>query len=248
MKFFWFFLSFLSFIFLIYFIAFNRYLLIKSVNTSISPPSKERVLVSIQKEISGKKFGFVPANNFLFFNKIKVVTALLAQEPSFKDFSVKYSPSEQSLSIDGQARQPVGTVCIQDECYSLDENGIVFPKSETEEETVLFNLKDSNAPEINLGEQVLPEKLVDFVLSFKRINSQKIKIKSVTIEEDYLNAGFLKIVTEKSWFLLVLFDSSPEAVSENLELILREEIKDNQMRLEYIDLRYKDKAYYKLSS
>ena len=246
LKLFWLVVILLSFMFLVYFLAFNRYLLIKNVEADAASPAKENIIALINNKLENKRFVFMPGNNFLFYNKDKITSELLTAEPSFESFTINFVPSTQVLKVEGRLRKPVGAACGKGPCFVIDGNGIPFSQIETSKDFLLFSIRDQNLGEIKLGKKLLPKELINFALEFKRINDSKIKINAVVIEENYLTARFLKLITEEGWYIFALFDFLPENVSENLKLILENEIKDGQSHLEYIDLRYEDKAYYKL--
>ena len=52
-------------------------------------------------------------------------------------------------------------------------------------------------------------------------------------------------ITRAGWEILLLEDTDPEAAYKNLELALEREIKDKIASLDYIDLRFGNRIFYK---
>ena len=111
----------------------------------------------------------------------------------------------------------------------------------------MFTVDKETGKEIVLGSLFLPKELVEFSSKFKKLAiDEGVDLKRAVIEKEYLEAHFVKFITNQNWYILTIFDFDPESVVKNMKLVIEKELKGEPEGLEYIDLRYKDKAYYKL--
>ena len=260
LKFFWFFCFLTIFARLGYFLAFSKYFLIKNVQVQTEDSDKQQIAEFVWQELENKKFGIILGNNVLFLNKNKLISTLLEKYALYKAFEIDYRFKDRTLTISGETRKSVAVACRNDNCSSIDENGIAFSPIESyivfghlsPTGVLLFVVGEGVEKEIVFGQQFLPKELIAFASKFKEMANETVPMGSAVIEKEYLEAHFIKFntvsdySTGNSWYVLTLFDLDPKSVVENMNLVLEKEVKDNQNRLEYIDLRYRDKAYYKL--
>ncbi len=66
-------------------------------------------------------------------------------------------------------------------------------------------------------------------------------ITRVYIKED----NFFQLLTKEGWRILIDDKNEPQITYENLSLALKEKIKDKRKNLDYIDLRFGNKVYFK---
>lgn len=260
-KVFWFFCSLAIFAGLGYFLAFSKYFLVKGVQVQTDPPAgeagdsdKQQIAEFVWQELKNRKLGIIPENNILFLNRDGLISILLEKNAFYKSFKFDYRFEDQSLTISGQTRNGVAQVCKNNICFTIDEDGIAFVPIESSlvfghrpSNTLLFTLDNSYDKDIVLGEQTLPKELIVFAAEFKKLADENVGVERAVIEKEYLEAHFVKFVTNQNWYILTVFDFDPGNVFENLKLVMEKELKGKQGGLEYIDLRYKDKAYYKFT-
>ena len=242
---------------LVYFLGFVKYFLVKNVDAGVEDSEKEKITEALWNEMSTRKFGFIPGNNILLFNKNKTSQKLLENYPLFKSFGFVYDFQSQTLSAKGEIRKTALRLCQTSEavegidgevlvrlCFSVDETGTAFyPNFEPEN---AFLIQDFSGRKMVLGKLYLSKEMVGFVSRFKELAQATVSIKSGVIEKDYFEARFIKLITEDGWFILSELSLAPETVFENMSLVLGKELQGKFDGLEYLDLRYKDKAYYKL--
>jgi hypothetical protein len=62
------------------------------------------------------------------------------------------------------------------------------------------------------------------------------------------SVGDLEILTPEGWLIYLDITHPADIQIDALKRVLQEEIKENRSRLEYIDLRVPNRAYYKLKT
>ena len=95
--------------------------------------------------------------------------------------------------------------------------------------------------EIKISESVVTSKMVDFILKLNE------KIKPIGLEAGYYESKAVtevSLVTKAGWRAHFDVNNDLDTSIANLKLILNDKIKD-QSKLEYIDLRFGNKVFYK---
>ncbi len=125
----------------------------------------------------------------------------------------------------------------------------------TREEYFIFlydMLKDRGLPiiycgsdDIIMGKENLSKRIIDYAAEiFDSINKRK----EFAVNYFYLNnfeAGEIEVYTDEGWKILFNMDNSAESQIKKLYITLNEKIKDVREELQYIDLRYPERIYYK---
>ena len=132
-KVFWFFCFLAILAGLSYFLAFSKYFLIKDVQAQTNLPAseagdsdKQEIVEFVRQELENRKLGIVPGNNILFLNKDGLVSALLEKHTFYKTLKIDYRFEDQVLVVSGETRKVVAWACLDENCCSIDENGIAF--------------------------------------------------------------------------------------------------------------------------
>ena len=71
----------------------------------------------------------------------------------------------------------------------------------------------------------------------KNFNAISVVLKDGDIYEIYLKEG---------WYVILNNENEPESSFNNLELVLGETVKEKRSKLEYVDLRFGNKVFFKL--
>jgi hypothetical protein len=243
-RYFSFFLGFLVFLGIGCFLIFAKYFLIKDLVPKIDFSRKDILEQSAWEMVSKKKFWLIPENNIFFLDKKQAVVKLKLLFPEIKNLSLDYDFANQTLYFNGELRQAAVKVCQDLDCFFVDFSGIAF-RAEDKMSPFLL-LEDKSLKQVELGKQFLPKKMINFAHEFKRLVANYIELEKIVIEKEYLEAGFLKLQTKEGWYMLIDFGLDPELIFQNLRLVIEKQIKNSRSRIEYIDLRYPNKAYYML--
>ena len=132
----------------------------------------------------------------------------------------------------------------------VDLEGIVV-RAITDEEhtTALQSTKqlplfiDLNNVPVDVGSQVLSALEIENALQFYT-HLEEAEIKSIQTELDRLAGKWAKVQTEQGFDILIDLAGDIELQYSNLVTLLKDQI-PNPSELDYIDLRFGDKVYYK---
>ncbi|MDP3935355.1 MAG: hypothetical protein Q8Q46_04030 [Candidatus Giovannonibacteria bacterium] len=192
---------------------------------------------------------FLPRNNFFLLNTDSVNQILKEKGFDLAEVS-KQIPS--TLLIRFISAPPLFIFCPptqadQDKsaCFYINGAGALGERAPKFSENPLPELAIFGQSSAKIGDQIFPEQkakfLGEFLGSLKNLNIAPLKIE-VSENKD------IKIFTKEGWRILTSFDVLAEETARNLKLLLDQKIKEKRAELEYIDMRFPDKAFYKLKS
>lgn len=142
-----------------------------------------------------------------------------------------------------EERQPVGIWCKGNDCFSLDKEGVIFEKTETQGELIIKS--EETEKQIFLGANVIEKELLESILEIKKElkNIFKLETKEVIIPG---NKQRLIVKTNEDWE--IYFNEKDDIADQlvNLNLVLKTKIPlEKRGTLQYIDLRFGSKVYFK---
>jgi len=206
---------------------------------------KSLVLNNINKKISksiflvdAEKISKEVLDNFSIIGNIKISKKL-----------------PQTLNIEIKERVPIAVFCPsftetveenQGKCFLIDESGVVFePLYATLQNMVIVRqLMDKN--KVLSGQKVVEQNIMKAVSMIKKNLKENFKI---DIKEAFITSPLqLNVVTNENWQAYFNLDQNSDINLQitKMDLLLKGEIApEARKNLHYIDLRFKDRAYYK---
>ncbi len=217
---------------------------------------KNKIELAIQSYLAGMGSFWLPRNNY-FLLSLKNVEDLIKEQSFGVAIIDKKFPS--SLAIVFPERQAHFIVCADnDQCYYMNESGLIFSEAPQFSNYPLPLLTTpQNTPSFvriatpAVGNQFAGDHTMQ-ALNYWTENLKKINIESkiIALGEPFatsssIDFGEMKFFTPDEWYIFVSTAAAPEKTFENLKLLLEQKIKDKNT-IEYIDLRFENKAFYKL--
>ena len=224
--------------------ALNTITVISSVEQN-----KAEVEGYIQRAIKNKKL----SQNTLFFSLGDVKKNILEQNPSIADIRIHRSlPHSVELQIIDRTR--AGIWCsdaieteryMQEllECFYYANDGVIFQRApNTSQGFLIREIRDKRHKGAQLGDQVLTEQdIQDVDILHAALMLSVEGVSYITIVDDYeMHAGF-----QRGWETYFSRQDPFVRQVENLGVVLDKHIKNNRRFLEYIDVRYGNKIFYK---
>ena len=200
-----------------------------------------KVELTIKNYLSSLNAAFLPKNNFFLFSSAEIERLIKDQGFGLADVSKNFP---RTLVVKFEKSRPWLIFCKSEKnCYYLDEKGILSEASPQFSENPIPQIEGVDVPDAELGDRVLSYEDVIFLRSWFQ-NFKKLEVESASI---WLEKGDnLKIFLKEGWFIYVSKKLSTEKTFYDLKLLFDQKIKDNRSKLEYIDLRFENKAFYKL--
>jgi len=215
---------------------------------------KEDIENIIVADTAGNYFGLFSRANIIIYPKSKIKKDILNQFKRISQVDIGMSDRD-SIEVDVVERKPIALWCtsgqditevnlLSDECYFLDETGYIFAKAATFTGNVFFKYYGSvDGGPIGVG--YFPEsKFVNLEAFIKGLENLKIKpiYLSTTPDGDFEAhlAGGSKIIFNDKDISNTLINLDSLLSKNNL---IGEEVISS---LDYIDLRFGNKLFYKL--
>ncbi len=238
----------------VYVFIFSAFLEIKTIGVSGTKElAGEDILKDLKLSLGGKYLGLVPKNNFILVSKNKLEKNLSEHFRKIKSLEVK-KKFPDALLLNIEERKSLILWCSGGPCYIVDESGYAYAGIDLDSPKVVQNnliaLIDTGARPVIVGERILNEEYVSFLISLREeigkgtginVNTEW-RTPSIVAEE-------VEIDTEEGWRLYFSENIKPEKAIRTLKTFLDEEIgKEKRNELEYVDLRVENKVYYKLKN
>lgn len=204
----------------------------------------EKVVVTGEQEVSEETIKtLIPPQNIFLIDIQAIRMEILESFPQIAEVEISRGFPD-SLNISVVERAPLTVWCQKDECFLLDDKGIIFKKTAVEagdQRTLIRNLDDG---EPNLGKRVIGEEELSKMLKVESLleSSLKIGVKEFMISSD----DKLVALTEDGWEIYFSLTNDIDWQTTKLRAVLEEKIPQEDRRdLEYIDLRFGNFAPYK---
>jgi len=152
----------------------------------------------------------------------------------------------QTIIIEIKERATFAIFCQADDknCFYIDGNGIIFKTLEQIPENITVIRQSTEYKKIFSGQKVIEKNIMDIISDIKTNlkDNFQIDISSVMIPTPLR----LDIKTSEGWQIYFNLEPEPDLQIAKMNALLKDEISiDIRKTLQYIDLRFKDRAYYK---
>ena len=209
------------------------------------------IIKDLKDSFNGKSklTSFLGADNILIWQN-KPDETFFKNHPKIVDLAIRKDYLERKIEIDMDEREKLGVWCktttnnqelITNNCWWFDENGVIFEEAPIVEGEMIYKIIDSSNRELALGDRILDENLFNnLILIFKTLERAGLNLKTLRLE----NLSAQEVIAEspltpKIYFSLRFDPDFSLSVFENLK-------KTDLEKVEYLDLRIKNRAYYKL--
>lgn len=228
-------------VFLIYVVAYSDLFKIKTVSVNgaqlINQSELEQI---INQELNSWRWLILPQKNLLFMSRTKIIEAI-SQKYGLDNIEIKRGWQKITINIKEKINYLI--VSGQDKLFFADKQGMIIreiPPDETDKYLNQFP-RLNLTKEIKINEEAVSAPLVDFIMNL----DAKIKALGLAVE-NYESGGQTEItlVTKAGWRAHFDINNDLSTSIENMQMVLNNKIKE-QNKIEYIDLRFGDKIYYK---
>lgn len=235
------------FIFLFYFLFYFNYFQIKRVvvigSKSIQDSSIEAEVFS---NLSNRRFFIFPGKNIFLIKKYALKRDLKKKFSRIRQLEIsRIYPDVLKIKI--FEFEPKMIWQSGDKNYFVDDEGRVYSEAESREaeKTGLPKIKDAGEKEVQIFENVLFLKHVNFIqTAISRLPKEGTEIAAVEMPAKL--AQEIHFLTLEGWKIMFNVDKDADAQINNLVTVLQQEVKERRESLEYVDLRVENWVYYKM--
>jgi len=248
---FWYFLLFLIIIltglyFLLFFSNFQVNNIIISGNEKINSQDLQNVINdNINRKIIELGNWNISSQSIFLIATENIKNKILNSYPIIENLTVtKKFP--QDLNVQIEERKQFAIFCQNDNCFNIDDNGVIFGNSSIFKEDYFIVRQSQNYDDLFLGKNVVHKNLMTIISEIEKNLKDNFQI---NLTEALISTPIrLDIKTGESWQIYFDIDENCDIKLQltKLNLLLRGEITPEiRQKLEYVDLRFKDRAYYK---
>ncbi len=215
-----------------------------------------------EEKLSGKYLWLIPKTNLMFYPKDSIKKELEDRYKRLKDVNLNVKGGS-TLEISMSEREGKYTWCRESlleevapadgECFFMDESGYIFDTAPYFSGEIYFRFLGPLLPgAVPPGSTFIPEifpNIVEFIANLKSlgINASSLYVKDEEEMEIYLSSTKSTLESPK---IIFKKNADFENLAENLQAALSTEplsskFKNSYSSLEYIDLRFGNRVYYK---
>ncbi|MBI2639530.1 MAG: FtsQ-type POTRA domain-containing protein [Candidatus Sungbacteria bacterium] len=236
-------------------------LLIRTIDIKgLSSLSEEEIRNTVAGQLEGNTFFFTPRSHVFVVSGSRLEQELRDKYPKIFSAEVKKT-LKSSLEVIVQEREIWGIACTKTEvaeiqsgvseknetrktagpCFYIDRSGFAFEEVSSFEGGVFPVLYKG-------GEGVLGSLPVSQteVEGFEKINEALASINLSLLSIEFLEESEdVRLMLKDGWALLIPFNKNPTEWAPVLRALLLGEIKERKSELDYVDLRFGNKVFYK---
>ncbi len=194
-----------------------------------------------------KIFKFLGSENILIWKREKI-SEFLKNYPQIGELTIEKDYFKRLIKISVKEKEKFGIWCFRPfmnintgDCFWFDKSGALFAKAPSMEGNLINKIDDFSVRPLKIGDKILEEKNLSNLLKILEIiEKSDLKIKSLKLEDIALQ----EIIADspampKIYFSLRIDPIFVPAALESIKKIGLE-------KMEYIDLRIENRAYYKM--
>lgn len=202
-----------------------------------------RIKSILEEHLGNRKAGILPGNHF-FLSRRKAIEDVLQNEFPLAQVRVVKDWNARAIRVYGIERPRFGYFISRGLAFHIDRNGRVlsaaFPNREEFSRSLRLYDLDRNVPE-HQTPALTPDAL-NFFKSVQGIKAKKIAAKFWAFSQKGESA---EVATGSGYKVIFNYRESADAQLAKLDQILNNVIKEDFSKLDYIDLRFDERVYYK---
>jgi len=213
--------------------------------------SSEEIAGQAKKAIEGKYFGYLSKKNFFLVNAKEIDAALKSNFNRLEVASIE-KKFPKAILIKVRERHPELVWCSGGVCYLIDGEGMAYSGATGTDEELrnqnFLTVIDENARPVEIGKTIIDRGYIDFLKKMSLILRDDLQLETEGSYSTPAIASHEVIVKIKEgWFLKMNSAISPEETKKIILTLFEKELPaDKRQNLDYLDLRVKNKVYYKM--
>ncbi len=216
------------------------------ISNASSDLAYQQIKQALTDYIHSSKFYVLPQDNLLIFSPAAAKQSL-AKSFYLEDITFRrHWPNVLRVIL--QQDLIAAILKATDQYYTLDKRGVVIAQIKEEElESSLVLIENPDLSAVLPNDQAVDGRLLNFItdlIAEWQANVLPVAIDRILIKNDDLPT--LYILTKENWRVLVSTQTTTREQVTNLKTLLVGKIKDDQPKLDYVDVRFGNKLFYKL--
>lgn len=210
----------------------------------------EELKVKVRQAVSGNFALLFPRASFPLINKSKLASLLKKEFPKIAEVEIEKEFPDQIL-ITVRERKIWGILCNDlhearqvTRCAYVDTYGFGIEEAPDTVGSLILKIK-TDFKEILPGSQILDPELAQKMMLLEEQTQKSARAGAIGFSYAENNPKEVVLETDEIFRLIFLLEGDLNNTFEVLKRVLEEEIKEKRSRLDYIDLRFGNKVFYK---
>lgn len=247
------FLFFILFFGLVYFIFFSPYFSIKEVEISgLEKINYDEIHAIVDEQVASRRFFVFSQNNVFIFDEKEL------QEILDDKYSLKFLKVDKSLpgiiKISLEEKKPAMIWKTAEKFYLVDWDGAIIREiTDLEVSEYLGNqggakmarVSDGSNASVATKSKILTAGVVHIITDLQNNLPRATGLNIVNFVMDNHNESTIKILTGEGWVSYFSLKNDLNAQILKLNAFMGERNLEERKRLEYVDLRFEDRVYFK---
>lgn len=223
---------------------------------------EDKILGLVNNYLNGNLFFLIPRRHFLLVSSNNIERKLMDKFSKIEGVTVRKT-FDPALVIDITERKIWGIGCVKTEveeveesaneesrpiktvgpCFYIDRSGFAFEEVSSFEGG-LFPILYKNSGGI-IGTNIFQESGTNYFEGVNQELSSALQLPVLSVEFFPEKSDEVRIMLKEGWSLLVLSNKNPSEWIPVLRTLLLGEIRNRRKQLDYLDLRFGNKVFYK---
>ena len=224
----------------------SKYFWVKHVEiTGLSRAPETEVRAGIDQWLQAKRFLYPWRKPLWLLSAQDLTKEMKSLFPVIKEVVVSRAWPD-SLKITFEEYDAWGVLCQgePETCYWIDRAGVVFESAPAFSGLIVPKIRDQRGHGITPGSTQLSQNFMHLITYFNERARGDDTLQSLQFTIGEQDAT-VHATTRAGWDMLLLEDTNPETAYKNLRTTLDQEIKERVGELDYIDLRFGNRIFYK---
>lgn len=201
----------------------------------------------VESELADGSYHFIARDNIFIYPKDVLERAVVGFFPRIKSAHVsRASLFAQAITVVVEERSPFAKWCGLDVCYLLDESGFVYTNASSTDavpSTQYVFHGGVNITKPPIGQTFASTHMPGLVLLLRTLEQDGYAPQSVTVIDD----KDFSVTLGRGFALKASYGADPQQLVRDMRLVLgSDKLTGKESELEYVDLRFGNRVYYKL--
>lgn len=215
------------------------------INNAPSVESEARLRALVKTVLAAKRFGAFPQTSLFYLSTERLAGTISGEVADIDVHIDRHWPNVLRITLPPNVF--VATWQSGDKTFILDTRGFLAQTiSESGSMLQLTPITEITTKPRILGEQVATPELSSFLQDFSKLWSEILpNFELDKLEVEQSNLPSLKVKTKNGWYAIVSGAGNKIEQLSALKRLLEEKIKGDQDKLEYIDVRFGSKLFFR---
>ena len=208
--------------------------------------TEKSVVERVEEILNAPTRQLLSTRNIYTYPREEIEEGILTAFPRIKSVTVDRAQKfPTTLIVKIEERTPFAQWCVTGlDCFTVDREGFIFAKyvpfvESLPETSYVFNTRGTGHNPI--GQSALPGQFNELVTLMDLLGREGFAVQSATIDGEDIRLAL------DLFDLKVSLRQDPSVLVKNLQLVLGSDtLKNRRAEIEYIDLRFDNRVYYKL--